>query len=103
MCCRRGAKPAHFEELDRLRFDAFRRVDHHHRRVDGGQHAVGILGKILMSRRVQQIDDALAVGKLHDRRCHGDTALLLHTHPVGSSMRAFFAFHASRHLYGIAQ
>ena len=31
-----------FEEADRLRFDAVDRVDHHQRRVDGGQHAIGV-------------------------------------------------------------
>ena len=47
---RRVAQPAHLEQLDRLRLDALRRVDHHHRRVDRGEHAVGVLGEVLVAR-----------------------------------------------------
>jgi hypothetical protein len=45
-----------FEQLDRLRFHALGGVDHHHRGVDRGQHAVGVLGEVLVARRVEQVD-----------------------------------------------
>ena len=62
------------------------RVDHHQRGIDRGQRAVGILGKILVARRVEQVDDAVAMLELHHRGGDRDTALLLHLHPVGSRM-----------------
>ncbi len=79
---RRRAQPADFEQLDRLRLDALRRVDHHHRRVDGGQHAVGVLGEILVARRVEQVDRVAGVVELHHRARDRDAALLLDLHPV---------------------
>ena len=57
-------------------------VDHHHRRVDRGQHAVGVLGKILVARRVEQIDGVAGILELHDRAGDRDAALLLDLHPV---------------------
>jgi hypothetical protein len=47
---RRVAHAADVEQLDRLRFNALGGVDHHHRRIDGGQDAVGVLGKILVAQ-----------------------------------------------------
>ena len=64
------------------RLDALGRVEHHHHGVDGGQHAVGVLGEVAVARRVEQVDDVVAVGELHHRRADRDAALLLHLHPV---------------------
>src|SRR5881394_1569078 len=45
------AGPADFQQPDRLRLHAFRRVDHHQRRVYRREHAVRILGEILVAWR----------------------------------------------------
>ena len=80
---RRVAQPAHLHQLDGAIFNALGAVDHHQRRVHGGQRAIGVLGEVLVARRVEQVDDAVLVRELHDRRGHGDAALFLDLHPVG--------------------
>ena len=82
----RVAQAAHGEQLDGLRFDAVHRVDHHDRRVDGGEGAVGVFGEVFVARGVEQVDDAVAVGKLHHRRGDRDAALLFDFHPVGGGV-----------------
>ena len=79
---RRVAQPAHFHQLDRALLDALRAVDDHQRRVDRRQRAVGVLGEVLVARRVEQVHDAPVVGELHDARRDRDAALLLEPHPV---------------------
>ena len=83
---RRVAQPAHFHQLDRALLDALGAVDDHQRRVHRGQRAVGVLGEVLVARRVEQVDDAAVVGELHHARGHGDAALLLEAHPVGGGV-----------------
>jgi hypothetical protein len=96
---RRRPQPAHFEELDRLRLDAFGRVDHHHRGVDRRQHAIRVLGKVLVARRVEEIDRVPFVVELHHRARHRDSALLLDFHPVGGRVPLALArFHRPGHL-----
>jgi hypothetical protein len=56
---RRGAQTADVEQLDRLRFHAVDRVDHHHGRIHGGQRAVGVFGEVLVARGVEQVHDVL--------------------------------------------
>ena len=79
---RRVAQPADLHQLDRALLDALRAVDDHQRRIDRGERPVGVLGEVLVARRVEQVDDAPAVRELHDRRGHRDAALLLEAHPV---------------------
>ena len=52
------AQPADLEQLAGARLDALGGVDHHHRRIDRGQRAVGVLGEVLVARRVEQVEDA---------------------------------------------
>ena len=87
----RVAQAADFEQLDGLRLDALGGVDHHHRRIHRGQHAVGVFRKVLVAGRIEQVDDAIAVFHLHHARCHRDAALLLDLHPVGGGMAAGLA------------
>jgi hypothetical protein len=83
----RVALAADFDQLARLRLDAVGRVDHHQRRIDGGQHAVGVLGEVLVARRVEQVDDVLAVQRSASPRSDRDAALLLDLHPVEVAWR----------------
>ncbi len=80
---RRVAQAADLHQLDGAFLDALGDVDHHQRRIDRGQGAVGVLGEILVARGVEQIDDLALVRELHDRGGHRDAALLLQLHPVG--------------------
>src|SRR3546814_5265849 len=48
---RHRTQAAHLEQFQRLRLDALRGVDHHHRAVDCGEGAIGILAEILVPRR----------------------------------------------------
>ena len=96
---RRIAEPADFHQLDRALLDALRAVDDHERRIDGGQRAVGVLGKVLVPGRVEQVDDAALVRELHDRGRDRDSALLLQPHPVGGRMaRSLASLDGARHL-----
>ena len=79
---RRRAEPADLQQLDRLRLDALRGVDHHHRGIDGGQHAIGVFGEVLVAGRVEQVDRVAFVVELHHGARHRYPALLLHFHPV---------------------
>ena len=65
-----------------------------HRAVGRHQRAVGILGKVLMSRSVQDVDAITVVAELQNRAGHRDAALLFDLHPIRhSGARALFAFH----------
>ena len=78
----RVARTAHLQQAAGLWLHTVGRVNHHQRRVHGGEHPVGVFTKVLVAGRVEQIDHAVAVFHLHDRRRHGDAALLFNLHPV---------------------
>ena len=74
-------------------------VDHHQRRVDRGQHAVGVLAEVGVAGRVEQVDDAALVRELHHRAGHRDAALLFQRHPVGRRVaRGLARLHRAGHL-----
>ena len=50
------AHTAHFHEFAGLLLDTFGHVDNDDDRVDGCQRAVGVFGKVLMARSIQNID-----------------------------------------------
>ena len=85
------AQAADFHQLDGALFNALGAVNHHQRGIHRRQGAVGILGKILVTGGVEQIDDVIAVGKLHHRRGDGDAALLFQFHPVAGGVTSRFA------------
>ena len=76
------AHGAYLEELSRLRLNALGSVDHHDGGVGRHEGAVGVLGEVLVARRVQNIDAEALILELHDRRGHGNAALLFDLHPV---------------------
>ena len=80
------AQAADLHQLDGPLLDALGAVDDHQRGIDRRQGAVGILGEVLVTGGVEQVDDAFLVGELHHRGSDRDAALLLHLHPVGSGM-----------------
>ena len=100
---RRGAQTAHIHQLDGAILDTLGTVDHHQRRIHGGQYPVGIFGEVLVPRRIQQVHYPLLVRKLHHGRGHGDAPLLLHGHPVRTRMRPFLALYRARELNRISE
>ena len=80
---RHAALAADLEQLARLRLDALGGINHHHHRIHRGQHAVGVLGEILVARRVEQVEAVAVVIELQHRGADGDAALLFQLHPVG--------------------
>jgi len=79
---RQVARAAHVEQLQRLGLDALGRVEHHDDRVHRGQHAVGVLAEVAVTRRVEQVEHMIAIRELQHGRRDGDASLLLHLHPV---------------------
>ena len=63
----RASCAAHLQQAAGLRLNAVGRVNHHQRRINGGQHAVGVFRKILVAGRVEQVNNATPVFHLHDR------------------------------------
>ena len=82
------AQAADLEQFAGARLDALGRVDHHHRRVDRGQRAIGVLGEVLVAGRVEQVEDAIAIFEGHHRGDDGNAALALDAHPVGAGLAA---------------
>ena len=74
------------KEFPRLRFNSFCGIYDHHSRICRHEGTIGILRKILMPGRVQDIDAVSFVFKLHHGRSNGDPALLFQLHPVGNRM-----------------
>ena len=77
---------ADLEQLQRLRFDAFRRVDHHDHAVDRQERAVRVLAEVLVAGRVEQGDVVAAKLELDGGGADGDAALLFELHPVAGRM-----------------
>jgi len=85
------------------RLDTLGGVDEHHRAVGGEEGPVGVLGEVLVARRVEQVDRMTLVVELEDRRGDGDAALLLQLHPVGRRVPPGPArLHAAREVDGSA-
>ena len=83
---RNVAQPADLEQLSGPRLDALGGVDHHDRGIDRGQRAVGVFRKILVARRVQQVEHQPLEFEGHHRGDDGDAALALDLHPVGTGV-----------------
>ena len=77
-----GADP---EELSRLGLHALGGVDDHDGGVRRHEGAVGVLGEVLVSRGVQDIDAVAVVLELHNGGGDGNAPLLFNLHPVGGS------------------
>mmetsp|Transcript_78536 Transcript_78536/g.159450 ORF Transcript_78536/g.159450 Transcript_78536/m.159450 type:complete len:318 (-) Transcript_78536:233-1186(-) len=78
-----SAHPADLEELSRLRFQALGGVQKHDGVVGGRQRPVGVFGKVLVTRRVQNVHPVSLVVEIHDGRRDRDPTLLFHFHEIG--------------------
>ena len=54
--------------------------------IDGGEGAVGILRKVLMARRVQEIKHATTIFEGHHRGDDRNTTLTFDSHPIRASL-----------------
>jgi hypothetical protein len=98
------AQASDLHELDGALLDTLGAVDDHQGGVHRGQGAVGVLGKVFVTRRVQKIHDAIIEGELHDRRGDRDAALLLQAHPIGGGVtRGLTPLDRAGHLNGTAE
>ena len=98
---RYASAATNFKQFPRLALDALARIDHHHRRIHRSQHAISILREILVTRRVEDVDDTILVLKLENRRAHRNAALFFQLHPVGGRRTLVLARgHAAGELQG---
>ncbi|MNQ30529.1 hypothetical protein D3C85_438740 [compost metagenome] len=77
------AQPGDFHQLAGPIFDALGGIDDHQAAIHGCERTIGIFGEVLVTRGVEQVDQTVRIGELHHGGGDGDTALLLHLHPVG--------------------
>ena len=64
---RRLAHAAHLHQLTGLCLHTFGRIDHDDGRVNGREGAVSVLSKVLVARRVENVDLVAFIIKFHDR------------------------------------
>jgi len=83
---RRVTQTANVHQGDGTWLNTFTAVEHHQRRVDRSQCAVGVFREVFVARGVEQVDHVVAIRELHDRRGNRNTPLFLHFHPVGGGM-----------------
>ena len=89
------------KELDGLCLDTFCAVKEHDRGVCRAKCTVSILGEVLVTGGIKDIDAVAVVVELHDGRGNGDTTLLLDLHPVGGRVvRSFSGFNGTCHVDG---
>ena len=89
------------KELNGLRLNALRAINHHDGGVGGHERTVRIFRKVLVAGGVQDIHAATIVGELQHRRSHRDAALLLDLHPVGDRvLGTALPLHRTRRLDG---
>ena len=75
---------ANLEQFSSSLFDPLGGVDDHDGGIDSGQSAIGVLGKILVARRVEQVEHAARLLERHHGRHDGNAAFPLDAHPVGA-------------------
>ena len=80
------ALAAYLNQALGLRLDTIGRVDHHEGAINGGEHAVSVFRKILVTRCVEQIDNRIAIQHLHDTGGDRNAALLFNLHPVAGGV-----------------
>ena len=91
----------YLKQLDGLRLHALAGIDDHNGRIRCHEGSVRILGEILMTGGVQNVDAESAVIKLQYGGGNGNTSLLFDLHPVGNRvLRRFLALYGARQIDG---
>ena len=81
---------ADLKQLPGLGLYAFCRVDDHDGGVGGHEGTVGILGEVLVTGGVKDVDAVAVIAELEHGGRDGNTTLLLDLHPVGDGGAAVF-------------
>ena len=98
------AHAAHLHEFASLLLNAFSHVHHDDYAIDSGERAVGVLGKVLVTRSVEDVNLVVAVVESHNRCGNRNAALLFDFHPVGGGCFAYFVrFHGTSHVNGATE
>ena len=93
------AHAADFHQLACLCFHTFRTVHHDDNAVHRRQCAVGIFGKVLVTRSIEDIDFIIVIVELHYGSGYGDTTLFFNIHPVRRCRLLYLvALYRTRHL-----
>ncbi len=98
---RHATLTADFKKFSRLRLDAFCGINHHDHCIHGSQHAIGVLGKVLVTGRVEQVETVTVVIKLQHGRADRNAALFFQLHPIaGRGALIFSCGHGTGELHG---
>src|SRR5262249_10185144 len=90
-------RSAHVEQLERLRLQALGRVQQHDRAVHRLEHAVGVLGEVRVTWRIEQVETETLVAEAQRRRGDRDAAVALYPHPArGDPAPPRLAVHRAR-------
>src|SRR3989338_10114620 len=84
------SQPTDFKELLSLGFHPVGHIDQHEGTVYSGEGTVSILGEILVTWGVDEVDLMVEVGKFHHGTGDRNPSLFFQLHPVGGGK--FFGF-----------
>ena len=91
---------ADFHQLACLGFHPFGTIHYNDNRIDGGQCAIGVFRKVLVTRCIEDVDFIVVVIELHHGGGYRDTTLFFDVHPVGCScLLDLIAFYGTGYLY----
>src|SRR5262249_21134233 len=97
-------KPAYLEELACACLNTLGGVDHHYCGIDRRKRAISVLRKVLVARRVEQIEHPTVIVERHHRGDYGNAALAFYCHPVGTRRTAIpLRFHLAGKIDGAAE
>ena len=95
------AQTADLDQFERSGLHALGGVEHHDRAVGSGERAIGVLGEVFVTRRVEQVEKQGAMFERHHRGGDGNPPLLLDLHPVRTRTTVLAArAHLPRHADG---
>ncbi|MPN38282.1 hypothetical protein SDC9_185806 [bioreactor metagenome] len=98
------AHPAHLHQFAGLCLHAFGNIYHHNNTVHSRQCTIGILGKILVTGCIENINLIIAILKSHNGCGNRNSTLPLYLHPVGrGGFLYFIRLYGSRHVNGAAK
>ncbi|MEY5034434.1 MAG: hypothetical protein RL447_812, partial [Bacteroidota bacterium] len=98
---RRIPHPANLHQSACLILHPIDAIDHQNNAIYRRECSVRILSKVLVTGRIEQVDECVFVFEAHDRGGNGDTPLTLDLHKIaGGMLLDLIAFHRPSHLNG---
>lgn len=90
------AHPTDFHQSLCLFFHAFHAVDDQDNTVNGSERAIGVLGEVFVSGRIQDVDPLFFVVECHHRGGHRDSPLFFNFHEIrGGGFVDFVVFYGT--------